>query len=151
MGRSQESFNKKEVRNKKEKKRKEKEKKRLARREDGKDSFDDMIAYVDEYGHIVDAPPDPAEKEEVELDDIIPGVPKRTEEEEIEEIQRKGVVTFFNDSKGFGFIRDMKTQQSVFVHVSNLDEPIKENNMVTFEVEKGPKGPVATKVKLQKK
>ena len=53
MGRSQESFQKKEVRNKKEKKRKEKEAKRLARKDGDKpNSLDDMIAYVDENGMI---------------------------------------------------------------------------------------------------
>ena len=50
MSRSQESFNKKEVRNKKEKKRKEKEMKKLTRKDSDKGSFDDMIAYVDENG-----------------------------------------------------------------------------------------------------
>ena len=61
MGRSQESFNKKEVRKKKEKKRQDKEKKRLARKEgEKKNSLDDMIAYVDENGMITDTPPDPA-------------------------------------------------------------------------------------------
>ena len=60
MGRSQETFHKKEVRNKKEKKRKEKEAKKLARREhEKKGSLDDMIAYVDENGMITDTPPDP--------------------------------------------------------------------------------------------
>ena len=59
MGRSQESFNKKEVRSKKEKKRKEKAEKRAARSEgEKKSSLDDMIAYVDETGRILDAPPD---------------------------------------------------------------------------------------------
>jgi hypothetical protein len=63
MGRSQETFNKKEVKNKKEKKRKDKEKKRLIRKETGKkSSFDDMIAYVDEYGKISSTPPDPSKK-----------------------------------------------------------------------------------------
>jgi cold shock CspA family protein len=61
---------------------------------------------------------------------------------------RKGVVTFFNDSKGFGFIRDMESKQSVFVHANNLEEQIKENNIVIFEIGKGPKGPTALKVKL---
>ncbi|MBA4322888.1 MAG: DNA-binding protein, partial [Odoribacter sp.] len=61
MGRPQETFNKKEVRNKKEKKRKEKEKKRLIRKETGKtSSFDDMIAYVDEFGMLSSTPPDPS-------------------------------------------------------------------------------------------
>ena len=57
-------------------------------------------------------------------------------------------MTFFNDSKGYGFIRDAETQESVFVHINNLTEPIKENNRVSFEVEMGPKGPNAVKVKL---
>ena len=63
---------------------------------------------------------------------------------------RKGVVTFFNDSKGFGFIRDMESKQSVFVHANNLEDQIKENNIVTFEIGKGPKGLTALKVKLFK-
>ena len=63
---------------------------------------------------------------------------------------RKGVVTFFNESKGFGFIRDLESHQRVFVHANNLLEPIKENNVVVFEIGKGPKGPSAMKVKLFK-
>ena len=61
MGRSQESFNKKEVRKKKEKKRQDKEKKRIARKDgDKKCGLDSMIAYVDENGMLTDTPPDPA-------------------------------------------------------------------------------------------
>ncbi|MCH7658264.1 MAG: cold shock domain-containing protein [Bacteroidetes bacterium] len=63
---------------------------------------------------------------------------------------RKGIVTFFNEKKGFGFIKDSETKESVFVHVNNLLEEINENNVVTFEIEMGQKGPVATKVKLFK-
>ncbi|HOO99398.1 MAG TPA: cold shock domain-containing protein, partial [Bacteroidales bacterium] len=66
------------------------------------------------------------------------------------EYERKGVVTFFNESKGFGFIRDMESGQSYFVHVNSLLEPVKENNIVVFEAGKGPKGPAAMKVKLFK-
>jgi cold shock CspA family protein len=60
---------------------------------------------------------------------------------------RTGVVTFFNDAKGFGFIKDLVSQESVFIHVNQLQEPIKENDKVTFEVEMGPKGPSAINVK----
>src|SRR6266542_1997970 len=63
------------------------------------------------------------------------------------EIKRKGIVTFFNEAKGFVFIKDLKTQESVFIHVNQLSEPIKENNKVTFEVEMGPKGLSAINVK----
>jgi len=66
MGRSQETFGKKEVRKKKEKKRKQKEEKRLARKEaDTRSSMDDMIAYVDENGVISTTPPDPDQKKKV--------------------------------------------------------------------------------------
>ncbi len=64
MGRSQESFNKKDVRNKKDKKRKDKEKKKLARKDvEKKSSLDDMIAYVDENGMLTSEPPDPTKRE----------------------------------------------------------------------------------------
>lgn len=149
MGRSQETFNKKEVRNKKEKKRKEKEKKRLARKDgEKKSSLDDMIAYVDENGLITSTPPDPNKKSDIKAEDIQISI-NRTEDEEYDPI-RKGVVTFFNDSKGFGFIRDSETKESVFVHVNNLIDEIKENNLVSYEVEMGQKGPTAVNVKLIK-
>ncbi|MDO9339317.1 MAG: cold shock domain-containing protein [Bacteroidales bacterium] len=150
MGRSQETFNKKEVKNKKEKKRKDKAKKKLIKKETGKkNSFDDMIAYVDEYGKISSTPPDPNKKILVEANGIELGATKNDTAQKSDFI-RKGVVTFFNDSKGFGFIRDMENNQSVFVHANNLQEIIKENNIVSFEIGKGPKGPTALKVKLFK-
>jgi cold shock CspA family protein len=151
MARSQETFNKKEVRNKKEKKRKEKAEKRAAKKDAGvTNTFDEMIAYVDEFGNISNTPPDPTKKKEiVKAEDIELGVPKRESLEDMDPV-RKGVVTFFNDSKGYGFINDSETQESVFVHINNVEEEIKENNMVTFEVEMGPKGPTAMKVKLNK-
>ncbi|WP_248282220.1 cold-shock protein [Mucilaginibacter robiniae] len=60
---------------------------------------------------------------------------------------RSGTVTFFNESKGYGFIRDAQTQESLFVHVNGIAEQIKEGNTVTFQVEKGAKGLNAVKVK----
>jgi cold shock CspA family protein len=148
MGRSQESFNKKEVRNKKEKKRKEKEQKRLARKEGDKSgNLDDMIAYVDEHGNISSTPPDPTKKkEEIDVDAIQISVPKRSEEDEEDPI-RKGTVNAFFDSKGFGFIKDIETKESVFFHVSNVVDDVIEGNLVSYEVEMGPKGPVAVNVK----
>ncbi len=149
MGRSQETFNKKEVRNKKEKKRKDKEKKKLARKDgEKKNSLEDMMAYVDENGRITSAPPDPTKKIEVKLEDIEIGIPSR--ENEVFDPIRKGTVAFFNDSKGYGFIKDSETKESVFVHVNNLIDEIKEGNLVSFEVEMGQKGPTAVKVKLAK-
>jgi cold shock CspA family protein len=149
MGRSQDTFNKKEVRNKKEKKRKDKAAKRLAKKDNEKSSeLEDMIVYVDENGMLTDTRPDPNKKAIVDSESIDVSVPKR-DNIPFDPI-RNGVVTFFNESKGFGFIRDLETQESVFVHVNNVLEPIKDNNMVTFEVEMGPKGPSAFRVKLLK-
>lgn len=149
MGRSQESFNKKEIRNRKEKKRKEKEKKRLARKEiEKKGGLDDMIAYVDAEGNITSTPPDPSKKEEVKLEDIEVSVPQ-SEDIPMDPV-RKGVVTFFNDSKGFGFIRDLETKESVFVHINDVLEDIAEGNKVSFEITMGHKGPAAMQVKIDR-
>ncbi len=150
MGRSQETFNKKEVRNKKEKKRKDKLAKKEAKKDtEKKSSLEDMMAYVDENGMITSTPPDPSQKKKIKAENIEIGIPKRDSLPEVDPI-RKGSVTFFNESKGFGFIKDSETQESIFVHVNNLLEEIKENNIVSFEVEMGQKGPIATKVKLFK-
>lgn len=149
MGRSQESFNKKEVRRKKEKKRKEKVQKRLEKREGEKDNLDDMIAYVDKNGVITSTPPDPDDKDDIKAEDILVSVPNKSEEDELDPI-RKGTLTFFNDSKGYGFIKDSETKESIFVHINNILEEINEGNIVSFEIERGPKGLVAVNVKLVK-
>jgi cold shock CspA family protein len=148
MGRSQESFNKKEVRKKKAKKRQDKEKKRLAKKDDDKKGgLDDMIAYVDENGRLTDTPPDPASKKKTKVEDIEISIPRQDPNDKPDPI-RRGRLTFYNDSKGYGFIRDAETQESVFVHVNEFQDDIMEGNMVSFEVEKGQKGPAAVRVKL---
>lgn len=149
MGRSQESFNKKEKEKKRIKKKQDKEKKKEFRKADsdkGK-SFDDMIAYVDANGNITSTPPDPEDKEIINSEDIVIGVP-RQEAPDPADLIRKGTVTFFNDSKGYGFIRDHESQESIFVHINNIEGPIKENDKVTFETEKGVKGLNAVRVRL---
>ncbi len=148
MGRSQESFNKKEIQKKKDKKRKEKEEKRLARKEGSKSGLDDMIAYVDEYGRITDVPPDPNEREEILSEDIEIGVPSRVEEEDAH--IKKGLITYFDESKGFGFIKESVRGDRVYFHVSNLKDNVKEGNRVSFEIMNGPKGPSAIDVSLVK-
>lgn len=59
-----------------------------------------------------------------------------------------GTVKFFNDSKGFGFIKDEESNQEYFVHVSGLVDDIRENDEVTFELQEGRKGLNAVNVKL---
>jgi cold shock CspA family protein len=148
MGKSQETYSKKEHEKKKLKKRKDKEEKREERKANAKKggkSFEDMIAYVDENGNLSSTPPDPSKRKEINLEDIQLGA-RKPEVVEPMEVVRRGSVTFFNDSKGYGFIRDEKTQESIFFHVNGLITEVKERDKVTFEVEKGQKGPTAVKV-----
>lgn len=61
----------------------------------------------------------------------------------------QGTVKFFNDAKGFGFIKPSNSnEQDIFVHVSGLVDEIRENDEVEYEVEKGKKGLNAVNVKL---
>jgi cold shock CspA family protein len=105
-----------------------------------------MMAYVDEFGNISDTPPDPTVKrEEVDAESIELGVPKR--EEIVMDAVRKGKVEFFNDQKGFGFIKEDETQEKFFVHVHGCTEVIIENDKVSFELEQGLKGLNCVRVK----
>ncbi len=61
---------------------------------------------------------------------------------------KKGTVKFFNHTKGFGFIKDEESSNEYFVHASGLVDQIRDNDVVTFEVEDGRKGPNAVNVKL---
>ena len=60
----------------------------------------------------------------------------------------KGTVKFFNNSKGFGFIKDGESEKEYFVHSSGLTDVIKENDEVTFDLQEGKKGLNAINVKL---
>ena len=149
MAKSQETFSKKEKDKKKLKKRQDKQQKkeeRKANSDKGK-SFEDMLAYVDENGMLTSTPPDPTRKRVVKTEDIKISV-SRKEAMDPADLIRKGTITFFNESKGYGFIKDLETQEGIFVHINNLEGPVKENDKVTFETEMGPKGMSAIKVKL---
>ncbi|KAF5059772.1 Cold shock protein [anaerobic digester metagenome] len=60
----------------------------------------------------------------------------------------KGTVKFFNDQKGFGFIKDNDSNNEYFVHVSGLIDEIRENDEVTFDLKEGRKGLNAVNVKV---
>ena len=123
----------------------ENEKKRLARRAEKQkkkeekklsnkaNSFEDMIAYVDENGMITSTPP--AEN-----------TPKKDKEEPV---IRRGRIEFFNESKGFGFIKDLSGVEKYFFHINNVLTDIAENNIVTFDLERGLKGMNAVNVALE--
>ena len=109
-----------------------------------------MIAYVDEFGNFSSTPPDPAKRTKVKAENIVIGIPKRESEPEAD-VNRSGVVTFFNESKGYGFIKDAETQQSIFTHVNEHEDQIRESDRVNFRVEHSHKGPCAVQVKLAAK
>ncbi|MDQ3279659.1 MAG: cold shock domain-containing protein [Bacteroidota bacterium] len=150
MARSSQSFNKREKEKQRAKERQEKKEKMEDRKANAKkgQSLEDMMAYIDENGNISATPPDPSKKKVFNAEDIEIGVPQYTQEPE--EAIRQGVVNFFNTAKGFGFIKDSKSGESVFVHASQLTEALKEGERVTFETEMGPKGLVAVNIQKSK-
>ena len=146
MAKSQNAFNKQENEKKRLKRRKEKlERKEEQRLNPSEGGLDNMIAYVDEFGRLTDTPPDPSKKMKVDASTIEVGVPRR--EEEFVSPFRNGRVDFFDDSKGFGFIKETGTQEKYFVHVNGCLQQIKEGDMVAFELEQGKKGINAVRVK----
>jgi len=148
----QETMGKKDREKKKQKNKLDKadrKKEREANNSKGK-GLEDMLAYLDEDGNLVSTPPDPKKvKKEIDHESIQLGAAKR-EPVDPADLIRQGVVSFFSDSKGYGFINDLKSQERVFVHINNLTEQIKEKDKVTFEVESGPKGLTAVRVRKTK-
>jgi len=142
-----ETFNKKEKQKKKQQKKKEKEQRKADRKANAKtgQSLEQMMAYVDENGNISNTPPDPDKKQVINQNEIVLG--SRNIEGMIANTVRKGRVTYFNESKGYGFIKDIRTDESIFVHTNALTFAIKENDMVSFETEKSVKGLSAVQVK----
>ena len=129
-------------------KRKEKAQRREERKANEGRSFEDMIAYTDEEGNIISTPPDPSKRKAVKKEDMVIGARNIGGEEEEVDPVRNGKVTFFNTSKGYGFIRDLKTNESIFVHSNGLMCAIMENDKVSFETERGPRGLNAIKVNI---
>ncbi len=145
MAKSQQTYSKKEKEKAKLKKREDKQKKKETRKSEKTPGID--FVYVDYNGNLVDTPPDPSMKVEVDADDIILGIPKQEEgDREIFDPVRKGKVSFYDPSKGFGFIIDDENSEKYFTHVSGIIDEITENDAVSFELEKGQRGMNAVKV-----
>ncbi|TWF33634.1 cold shock CspA family protein [Chitinophaga polysaccharea] len=140
-----ESFSKKENRNKKVKAKEDKaqrKKERKMNNNKGK-SLEDMLAYVDEDGNLSTEPPKQTRKTEIDSKDIRIGATPRLPED----TTRTGMITFFNTLKGFGFITDDKSGESIFFHINQLTEPVKERDKVSFIKEKSARGYSAAEVK----
>ena len=148
MGKSQETFNKKEKEKKRLKARQEKAEKMRERKANAKKgkSLEEMMAFIDENGNISDTPPDEQKKKKVKLEDIRISPPKLNGNRN--ESTRQGIVSSFNQAKGFGFISDFATRGRIFFHVNDLTVPVKEKDKVNFEVQSGPKGPYAVNITL---
>ncbi len=61
---------------------------------------------------------------------------------------KEGIVKFFNDEKGFGFIKVEGSREDIFVHVTGLIDDIVEDDKVEFEIQEGRRGLVAVNVKV---
>jgi|TARA_Y100000389_G_scaffold152895_1_gene152998 cold shock CspA family protein len=144
MGKSQETFSKKEKEKKRLKKRKDKLAKREERKANPKKTFEESIAYIDENGNFTETPPDRTKRTVIKAEDIVIGIP--TKENDNSDPVKSGKIDFYNDEKGYGFIKEDLTNEKYFVHVSSLNGEIGENDKVSFELEKGPKGLNAVRV-----
>lgn len=139
---------KRENEKKRQAKRAEKQKKRENKKLSGKVStFDEMIAYVDENGMITSTPPEEnPQKAKIKQEEIIISTPKKEKEEPV---ILRGRVEYFNTSKGFGFIKDLAGTEKYFFHVNNVRDEISENDIVTFDLERGMKGMNAVNICLE--
>jgi cold shock protein len=111
-------------------------------------SFEDMLVYVDEFGNFSSSPPDPLKKRDIDPSEIVfRSVPQETTVEDVEK-SRKGQITYYASAKRFGFITDSETGERVFVHASELLQPVQEGDNVTYFKERNDKGSFATRVAL---
>ncbi len=141
MSKSFHSFNKKEREKKKAKKREDKKKRKEERKNNPEAAEkDDMIAYLDADGNIIDSPLE--EKVENNIEDIEISVPKKSAESR----KKKGRLVQYNEERGYGFIESLDGAEKVFVHMSEFIDEIQVRNMVSYETEKSDRGLRAIKV-----
>ena len=145
MAKSKETFNKKDKEQKRFKQRQDKMQKMEERKANKKKGggLEGMMAYLDEDGNLTDTPPDPRNKKIFKEEDIQIGVPKQ---EHNKDAPRTGIVSFYNNAKGFGFINDQQTNERIFFHFKDAMEPLNESDRVTYFVGRGPRGLSATQV-----
>ncbi|WP_294139574.1 cold shock domain-containing protein [uncultured Sanguibacteroides sp.] len=125
---------KRENEKKKQARRMEKQNRKEERKQSGKiSSFDDMIAYVDKNGVITSTPPEDNDRgEEINQEEILISTPPKEAPAIL-----KGRVEHFNTLKGYGFIKDLAGTDKYFFHVDNVLADVTENDIVTFDLERG--------------
>ncbi|WP_020534546.1 cold-shock protein [Lewinella cohaerens] len=139
------SFNKKEREKKRQKRKKDKAEKKERKKLDNSKPIEFM--YLDENGHLTAEKPDLSLRKKAKLEDIEVSTRKQEKSDE-SKFTKAGVVKFFNTEKGYGFIAEKETGESYFVHADSLIDQVKDHDKVTFEIGKGPKGPIAIEVRI---
>lgn len=145
MGRSQETFRKKENIKKREQKKKEKElrkENRNSQSDKGK-SLEDMLAYVDENGNLTTEKPVEQKKTKINAEEIQISTPKMVEEDDVQQ----GKVKYYNEQRGWGFLNNAHGER-VFFLIAEAPESIKVDDAVTFKTRKGPRGLQAYEIQL---
>lgn len=140
------TYSKKAIQQKKAKKKQDKLERRAERKtsNDKGKSLEEMIVYLDEYGNITDVPPELQQKRKKANNlDKQPGA----DEPDITGKKYTGMISLFFTEKGYGFISEDGTRETVFVHANKLSEPVNERDRVAYEKEKTPKGYAAINVK----
>ena len=146
MAKGRQTFSKSEREKRKKKEKKDKDERREDRKANNKKgrSFEEMFAYIDEHGRLSSTPPDPTKRIEFKSEDVEVSISRQTET--VDDVHN-GVVSFFNEDKGYGFIKESGSQESYFVHVTSLEQAIHEGDKVTFKVGKNERGLAAIEVK----
>lgn len=139
------TYSKKQLQQKRAKKKQDK----LERREERKSnndkgkSLEEMTVYLDEDGNFTDVPPEKQKRSKgTSSDDIQLGAAPRNEVDEVKE----GTVALFFSEKGYGFITDDASKENIFVHVEQVQQPIKEKDRVRYKIKRTPRGLTATEV-----
>ncbi len=144
MGRSSVSYNKKELEKKRAQKRKDKQNRKEERKANGGSGLlDDMIAYVDENGMITNEQPIAGKKGVIDAKKIAISTPKK---DDSEHAALKGRVEYFNQDKGYGFIKDLGSTEKYFFHIKDAFQNINEGSNVNFELARGNRGLNAIKI-----
>lgn len=139
------TFNKKALQQKRAKKKLDKLDKREERKlnNDKGKSLEEMIVYLDENGNITNVHPDKQKKKKV--------ITTNNNSSNFEEnVTYEGIISLYFDEKGYGFITEAQTSETIFLHVNKMKETLKEKDKVVYEIEQTQKGYAAINVRKQK-